>query len=114
MRGLIVCAVALALTGCSDESDAIGVAEAAVKQTLADPYSARFEQVRYLPGSEKWQSNVCGFVNARSVAGGYFGPQPFVVKVIGNKGFAKVLKPGEWFTYRDDFSVCGIVSDPFR
>jgi hypothetical protein len=112
---VFVLAAGLMVVGCSEESRAITAAQDAVKRELNDPYSARFERVRYIaPKPGTFVSHVCGFVNAKNAFGAYVGMRPFAGKVIGNQAFTAVLqKRGDWYPYRDYFTPCGISSDPF-
>jgi hypothetical protein len=54
-------------------------AEAAMRERLRDPQSARFEDLRVVPNPAKPGAElVCGFVNAKGQGGGYLGKTPFV------------------------------------
>jgi hypothetical protein len=58
-----------------EESDAIDVAEDAVRKILRDPASASFDDVHYRSSTR----TVCGLVNSRNGFGGLSGAVPFFV-----------------------------------
>jgi hypothetical protein len=64
--------LALVATATADPAADVKAAKAAIARGLKDPASARFEEVHAKAGA------VCGFVNARTSAGGYAGRTPFV------------------------------------
>ncbi|MEZ2742644.1 hypothetical protein ACBP93_08435 [Paenalcaligenes hominis] len=60
----------------------------AVKNELADPYSAKFENVKKLKSGA-----VCGEVNYKNQYGAYIGRQPFAI--VGSKGYIAENSPAE-------------------
>lgn len=63
-------------TGCqSDARDA----EAIVRSSLNDPYSAEFSGTTHVAGNREGRI-ACGIVNAKNAFGGYVGASPFMIR----------------------------------
>ncbi|MFK4726434.1 hypothetical protein ABIE89_007534 [Bradyrhizobium niftali] len=91
------------------ESRNVKNAKARISDSLFDPYSAKFEEVREI--QTEAGAMVCGVVNAKNKMGGYVGRKPFYyVALSGNVGvirnnsdafvyssFAKYCFPGRRF-----------------
>lgn len=84
---VIIPAIAMLAAGAAGaaEQAAVKAARLAVGHELRDPGSARFEEVRAVPGA------VCGWVNARNGAGGYAGRMLFVYVAAERRAY--VLDP---------------------
>ncbi|MBO9717493.1 MAG: hypothetical protein J7507_11975 [Pseudoxanthomonas sp.] len=83
MRWMALPAMAIALGGCSQVElyQFESAAKDAVKQSLVDPDSAQFRDLRIMRRSEH-ERILCGELNARNRMGGYTGFTPFYI--VGN------------------------------
>ncbi len=109
MRFWAATALALVLAGCgkSEEQRSIEAAEAAVRESLKDPDSAKFglaEAFGLFDGHV-----VCGAVNAKNGFGGYTGERTYMV-MLGPKGQSEgVIISKDDFSDRVDSARCGFL-----
>jgi hypothetical protein len=89
MRTLLTTVALALLVACSPQH------EKAVKQLLNDPESARFSEVTQgvLVG------DVCGYVNAKNMMGGYAGKTPFYYRASGETAVIPPIEDRDFRTF---------------
>ena len=86
---LVLCQAGVAFAATSTKSTTtpspnerfMRAARESVKESLKDPASAQFSNLRVYKGEKAGDKVVCGRVNARNSYGGYAGFAPFIVRV---------------------------------
>lgn len=86
------------------EEKTIAAAKAVVKQSLKDPDSAKFQNVRVVDYNDG--KVVCGEVNAKNSYGGYVGYASFVAGVLN----AKTYDTSSQYEYINEAANAGIVA----